>query len=117
MAECTSDFSKILKLQEVQKHYDELQARHAEEIAARDREIRRLREESSARGESAGSAADSLRAENERLTEQIRICREEYEGKIERLNARLKSSQAQPARPATTAPAADATKKGGFFRR
>jgi len=115
MTECTSDFSKILKLQEVQKHYDELQARHAEEIAARDSEIRRLRDEVPDPAQPDSSEADALRAENERLADQIKVCREEYESKIERLNARLKSTQAKRA---AGAPAPQETaKKGGFFRR
>ena len=83
---------------------DELQARHAEEIATRDREIRRLRDEVTEVGQPDSSEADSLRAENERLADQIKVCREEYESKIERLNARLKSTQTQTSR-AASAPA------------
>jgi twitching motility protein PilT len=112
MAEVTSDFSKILKLQEVRKHYDDLQARHAEEIAARDHEIRLLREQLAGAGQQDDGHAPGLEQENQRLTDQLRALREECESKLERASARIKSLQAAAARE----PAPD-PKKGGFFRR
>jgi len=95
MAECTSDFSKILELQEIAKHHDELEARHAEELAERDRSIAELRAELSRLADGAGEAAQSaelrrLQAENERIATQLGSAREEYEAKIERLNLRLR---------------------------
>ena len=113
MPESTSDFSKILRLQEVQKHYDDLQASHAEEIAARDRELSRLREQVS---RLSGQGQDELvaaRQENAKLNEQIKVLRADYEGKLERLNARLKDLQVRGT--PTPEPAGD-PKKRGFFR-
>lgn len=114
MAEPLSDFSKILELQEIKRLYDELQERVGTDLAERDDEIRRLRDELSARdagGQAAGSEKEALRAENERLVKQIALLRQEYDAKIERLNARLRELSGS----AGAATAADA--KGGFFRR
>jgi twitching motility protein PilT len=112
MAEPTSDFSKILRLQEVKKHYDELQARHSDELAARDLEIARLRDQLAGTSELDGRLA-ALQAENQRLTGQIDACREEYEAKIKQLTARLQGIKAQAA---DAAPEPESQKRG-FFRR
>jgi len=115
MAEATSDFSKILKLQEVQKHYDDLQARHAEELAARDHEIAQLRQQlAGVSGQNNEEQLAALQQENARLTAQLKAYRDEYEAKLERLNARLKSMQAAANKGGTAAPQ---TKKSGLFRR
>ena len=115
MAEPLSDFSRIVELQEVKKLYDELQDRHRQDLADRDAEIERLRTaieqqihgSSSAEGEMA-----ALHAENERLGRQIQLVRQEYEAKVERLNARVRELGAgQPA-----AQNGDADRRG-FFRR
>ena len=112
MAESTSDFSKILELQEVKKHYDDLQTRHSEEVGTRDREIAQLRsqvQELSGQGE---QRVTELQRECDRLTDQIKVCREEYEQKLARVNANLKTLKAQSV---ATEPTAD-SKKRGFFR-
>jgi len=120
MAETLSDFSKILELQEIRKAYDELQDSVRQQLAERDDEIRRLREELSRldttdTGESAETA--SLRSENERLAGQIQVVRQEYEAKIERLNARIKDLSGGAPTPVTgTRPVADDGRRG-FFRR
>jgi twitching motility protein PilT len=121
MAEPTSDFSRILKLQETKKHYDELQARHADDLAARDHELSQLRAQlSTATGQDDGRVA-TLEAENKRLAEQIKTIRDEYEAKIERLNKRLQGAKPKAAAPPRAAPPeaapAQDKKKGGFFRR
>jgi hypothetical protein len=112
MAEPLSDFSKILELQEIKKLYDELQDRHHQDLHDRDEEIRRLRDEVGRLSpESAHDESEGLRAEVERLGKQMQLLRQEYEAKIERLNARLRE---QP----QAVPAAAATESGkGFFRR
>jgi twitching motility protein PilT len=114
MADPLSDFSKILELQEIKKLYDELQERHGQDIKDRDDEIQRLRADllrHTARD--AGSESDALRAEVDRLTKQAQLLRQEYEAKIERLNARLREAP-QGAMPAPAGP----TEPGkGFFRR
>jgi twitching motility protein PilT len=115
MAEPLSDFSRIVELQEVKKLYDEVQERHRQELADRDAEIARLRNDldqqvhgsSSAEGDMA-----ALRAENERLARQIQLVRQEYDAKLERLNSRVREQSGnQP-----VAPNGDAERKG-FFRR
>jgi twitching motility protein PilT len=112
MAEVTCDFSKILKLQEVKKHYDDLQARHAEEIAARDAEIARLRDQLASQVPDQDDAGlVPLQEENSKLKAQLKAFRDKYEAQLERLNARLKSQQAVAKEQAA------APKKGGLFRR
>ena len=115
MAEPLADFSKILELQEIKKLYDESQERHRQELAERDEEIARLREEAH-RFEPpvALDESEALRAEVDRLGKQAQMLRQEYEAKIERLNARLREHSQTTA--ASAAPAGDAG-KGGFFRR
>jgi twitching motility protein PilT len=115
MAEPLSDFSKILELQEIKKLYDELQDRHSQDLKDKDDEIARLRAElRSANPAAAGAEVDHMRSENERLTKQIQLLRQESDAKIERLNARVRelSGSASPA-PAG-APEGD---RKGFFRR
>ncbi len=114
MAEPLSDFSKILELQEIKKLYDDLQERYRQDVAERDDEIRKLRSEASrfdAREVSAET--ESLRGEVERLGKQAQLLRQEYEAKIERLNARLREHPPGPVAPGGSG--AEAGK--GFFRR
>jgi len=114
MADPLSDFSKILELQEIKKLYDELQDRHRQDVAERDEEIRRLRAENSRMDpHQAGTETEALRAEVERVTKQAQLLRQEYEAKIERLNARLREHP----QAAAAAPAAAPEAGKGFFRR
>jgi twitching motility protein PilT len=114
MAEPLSDFSKILELQEVKKLYDELQDRHRQDVKDRDEEIARLRAEQYRLGaKESGAETDALRAEVERLGKQAQLIRQEYEAKIERLNARLREHP----QGAASAPAASPEAGKGFFRR
>jgi polyhydroxyalkanoate synthesis regulator phasin len=113
MADPLSDFSKILELQEIKKLYDELQEKHRQDIQDRDEEIERLRAEQNRYAmRDTVSETDSLRAEVERLGKQAQVLRQEYEAKIERLNARLKEHPPG----AMSGPAAPESGKG-FFRR
>ena len=116
MAEPLSDFSRIVELQEIRKLYDDLQERYRHEIEDRDSEIGRLRAEIASRSGAASPAEDvvSLKAENERLTRQIQLVRQEYEAKIERLTARVRELTAGA--PAAGASNGEGEKKG-FFRR
>ncbi len=114
MADPLSDFSKILELQEIKKLYDDLQERHSQDIRDRDEEIQRLRaEQQRFEPREAGAETDGLRAEIERLTKQAQLMRQEYEAKLERLNARLREHP-QGTMPA---PAGGAEAGKGFFRR
>ena len=116
MAEPLSDYSKILELQEVKKHYDDLQERHSTELGERDNEIVQLRAqlEDLQGGQMAGAGASSS-DENDRLTQQLAHVRQDYEAKIERLNARIRelSEGAGVKQPV----AAQSGEKKGFFRR
>ena len=116
MAQPLSDFSKIVELQEIKKHYDDLQERHSTEIAERDHEIGRLsREVSGYREREEGNAAvEGLNTENERLNRQMQLLREDYEAKIERLNTRIRELSGGSSRATV---AAEPDRKGGFFRR
>jgi twitching motility protein PilT len=116
--ECTSDYSKILELQEIKKLYDELQERHLQEVGERDREIAALRERLEAGVPDAvpappGPGADKLLRENQRLAKQLQLVRLDYEGKLDRLNARLRELSGKGAVEATV----DAGERRGFFRR
>ncbi len=116
MPDSPSDFSKILELQEIKKLYDELQDRHRSDLAERDAEIERLRAAiETADADRAGhdSVVDQMRAENERIGRQVQLVRDEYEVRVERLNARIKELSGTAA-PATTAAESD---RKGFFRR
>jgi twitching motility protein PilT len=114
MAEVTSDFSKIVELQEVKKLYDDLQARYKDDVLSRDQEVNALRAEVAqlqGRTEEQERIAE-MQAQNEKLTRLVEATRKEYESKIERLNLRLRELSQQPA-----APAPDPAKRGGFFKR
>jgi twitching motility protein PilT len=112
MAEPLSDFSKILELQEIKKLYDDLQERHRQDVADRDEEIRRLQAAANRFDPNAvHDETDALRAEVERLGKQAQLLRQEYEAKIERLNARLRDQ------PHAAAAAASPEPSKGFFRR
>ncbi len=117
MAESFSDFSKIVELQEVKRLYDELQERHSSDLAERDGEIQRLRAELQAgQGPAANPAeTDALRSENERLNRQIQLLRQEYDAKIERLNARIRDLS--DSRGEARAVAHAEPERKGFFRR
>jgi ABC-type phosphate transport system auxiliary subunit len=115
MTEPLCDFSKILELQEIKKLYDELQERQGQDVREKDEEIARLRAELSRLDTSAPSAElEHIRAENERLGKQLQVLRQEYEAKVERLNARLRELSGGTLPPA--APGAEGDRKG-FFRR
>jgi twitching motility protein PilT len=117
MAEPLSDFSKILELQEIKKAYEEQQERHRHELAEKDEEIASIRAMQTQQMPDMPDAAElaQLREERDRLHQQIQRTRQEYEAKIERLNARIRElSAAGTAKPVA---AAAGEKKGGFFRR
>ena len=116
MAEPLADFSKITELQEIKKLYDDLQERQGQDVRERDEEIARLRTELGRIDASAPSQElEHMRAENERLAKQLNVLRQEYEAKIERLNARMREMSAGSTPPAM--PAGAEGERKGFFRR
>ncbi|HKQ62140.1 MAG TPA: PilT/PilU family type 4a pilus ATPase [Candidatus Polarisedimenticolaceae bacterium] len=121
MAEPLSDFSKILELQEIKRLYDELQERQGADLSERDEEITRLRAElaqHSVHSDTESGEVAVLKQENERLSRQIQLLRQEYDAKIERLNGRIRelSGPAPKSAPQAAGPAEPAERRG-FFRR
>ena len=117
MAESLSDFSKIEELQQIKKLYDELQEKMGSELNERDEEIRRLNDqvtELTAAPDRSGETGD-LREENDRLNHQIQLVRQEYDAKIERLNARIRDLSGAVA-PGVGRPVPEPERKG-FFKR
>ncbi len=117
MAESLSDFSKIEELQQIKKLYDELQEKMGSELNERDEEIRRLNDqvtELTAAPDRRGKTGD-LQEENDRLNHQIQLVRQEYDAKIERLNARIRDLSGTVT-PGAGRPAPEPERKG-FFKR
>jgi twitching motility protein PilT len=117
MAEPLSDYSKIVELQEIRKLYEDQEERHRTESAEREAELQRLRAElaeHTAGASAAGGEVQQMKEEAGRLTRQIEVMRQEYEAKIERLNARIRELTATP--NAAPQPPESPSKKG-FFRR
>ncbi len=114
MAEVTSDFSKILELQEVKKHYDDLQRLHTEEITARDQVIVDLRAKIGQVSASTGNNAQvaELLSKNQQLAAQFQTCRQEYESKVKRLETRVRDLTAKASEEPAPEPA-----RRGLFRR
>lgn len=117
MPEPLSDFSKILELQEIKKAYEELQERHRQELAEKDQEIEQLRDGVGQQMSDAPDASEmaQLREERDRMNQQVQRTRQEYEAKIERLNARIRELSSGGNASPVGAGAPD--KKSGFFRR
>lgn len=118
MAESLSDFSKIEELQEIKKLYDELQEKMGSELNERDEEIRRLSDRLSDYSSEPvqGGESERLQQENDRLNQQIQLIRQEYDAKIERLNARVRDLSGGSVAQGAGRPAPEAERKG-FFRR
>jgi len=115
MAESVSDFSKILELQEIKRLYEEVQERHAHELSEREEAIEQLRAELDQAATQTGvedGQSTQLRQENERLQAQVTLIRQEYESKIERLNARIRELSGTVVSAAAPEP-----ERKGFFRR
>ncbi len=118
VTEPLSDFSKIFELQEIKKAYEEQEERHRGELTEREAEIARLEQQvRSQQTEGSGTSDEAARvqAEHDRMAQQLQLVRQEYEAKIERLNARIRELSGNAARPAQ--PAAAESERRGFFRR
>ena len=88
-----ADFSSILRLQEVQKAYEELQERFQKEITERDELILSLEDEvrgSSHSGSSVETALRALTEERDKLARQVAFQKQDYETKIEKLQMRIR---------------------------
>ncbi len=108
-----ADYSRIAKLLEIEKHYDDLKARNSDDIEEREQRIKQLEEELRQHRDVAAQWEERMRTldeEKERVNRTVDSLRGEYEAKIERLQARIRelSSDSAPAAP---------SRGGGLFRR
>jgi hypothetical protein len=113
MTKPTSDFSEILKLQEIGARYEELKERHGEEIARREHEISELRQQLLQLSEQQGGEDDrvaELEKEKIGLLERMGTQKAGFQNQVERLNTRVRELTAKAAEPPETA-------KRGLFRR
>jgi len=100
MAVSSADYSHILRLQEVQKAYDELQERYQRELTERDALIVRLEDELRGQNQAGSTVEGTVRAlteEKEKLARQIVFQKQELEGKIEKLQMRIRDLTSTPA--------------------
>jgi twitching motility protein PilT len=107
-----ADYSRIHRLLEVEKLYDDLQERVKQDLSERDERITQLQSELRSRFEADAdreSREQQIEEERERLNRGFEAQRAEYDAKIERLQARIRElTQAEPA---------PAGRGGGLFRR
>ncbi len=88
-----ADYSRIHKLLEIEKHYEDLKARNADELSERDERIRALETDL---GEQRQAAAEwnkrlqDLEGERDRIARTLDSQRSEYDAKIERLQVRIR---------------------------
>jgi len=92
-----ADYSRIHKLMEIEKLYDDLQARHEQEIGERDERIRALEQmllEIRQQNEERDRRLQQLEEERARMSRTLEAQRAEYESKIKQLQARIRELQA-----------------------
>jgi twitching motility protein PilT len=110
-----ADYSRIHKLLEIEKLYDDLQERHHQEVHDRDQRIRELQHELRARTESDAQSDSRVRSaeeERDRAARAVESQRVEFETQIQRLQARIRELQSTGADPAGGRGGG-----GGLFRR
>ncbi|RMG47551.1 MAG: PilT/PilU family type 4a pilus ATPase [Acidobacteria bacterium] len=103
-----ADFSRIHRLMEIERLYDELQERHQQAIAERDARIAELQAQLDQLRNADAEQDQRLRAlqdERDRIARAMEAQRAEYEAKIERLQARVRELSTETAG------------RGGLFRR
>ncbi len=113
MALSKADFSHILRLQEIEKNYEELQERFGREIAERDARILQLEAETQGASEQGGASDAAMRTlleEKDKLARALSFQKQEYEMKLEKLQNRIRELS-------NTAAPAEAGPRGGIFRR
>jgi twitching motility protein PilT len=109
-----ADYSRIHKLLEVERLYDELQESFQREITSREERIRDL--ETSLQERSAGdhgwqARLEEMEQEREKLSKLMETQRADNERKIERLQSRIRELTSD------APPQGGGTKTSGFFRR
>jgi twitching motility protein PilT len=109
-----ADYSRVHKLLEVEKLYEDLQERHQQEVVERDQRIRELQLELRSRLDADAESDQRVRTaeeERERAARALETQRIEFETQIQRLQARIRELQTVGAEPAGS------TRGGGLFRR
>ncbi len=112
-----ADYSRIHKLLEVERLYQDSVERNQTDLDDREQRIRTLEQELASRSERDASIDEQLRhyeEERERLARLVESQRAEYEVKIERLQARVRELSSESVGAGTNPPRGG---NGGLFRR
>jgi twitching motility protein PilT len=108
----TADYSRIHKLMEIERLYDELQARHESDTQERDEKIGHLQEELRSHQDRLDGHSTELRQlqdERDRAVRALEAQRSEYEKQIERMQSRLRELSSETVQAGG--------RNGGLFRR
>ncbi|MCZ6833478.1 MAG: PilT/PilU family type 4a pilus ATPase [Acidobacteria bacterium] len=115
MADSSADFSKIAELQEIKRLYDEGQERFAQELDQKERTIQDLNEQLHGKEMEVRQIQDSTSDNSDEVEEarkETALVRKELEGRLAKLQARVKELTDN----ATPEPAPAPTKRGFFSR-
>jgi twitching motility protein PilT len=115
MSDSKADFSKIVELQEIKRLYDESQERHQLELSEKERIIEELRAQIGEKQLELNSIQDSTSGSQEvveKAKKEVAFVRKEFEGKVAKLQARVKELTA-----AQTADPSSSGSRRGFFSR
>ncbi len=112
MSDSKADFSKIAELQEIKRLYDEAQDRHQQELAEKDRTIEELTAQLTAREQQIQTISDTStggKEEVEKARREAAFIKQDLEGKIAKLQARIKEL--------TASDSGSSGSRRGFFSR
>jgi len=115
MSDSKADFSKIVELQEIKRLYDECQERHQLELSEKERIIEELRGQIGEKQLELNSIHDSTsgsREHVEKAKKEVAFVRKELEGKVAKLQARIKELTASQ----TAEPNSSGARRGFFSR-
>jgi twitching motility protein PilT len=110
-----ADYSRIHRLLEIERLYEEQQDRSSDTFGEKDERIRSLEQELASRADYDASVSDRIRQledERDRAARAVETLRVEYETKIERLQARIRELGADAGLATPTSGG-----RGGLFRR
>lgn len=108
-----ADYSRIHRLLEIEHHYEDLQARHDQEIKEREQRIVQLEQNLDQQEKNAASWDEKIQGledERKKLARTIESLRGEYEAKVDRLQNRIKELSSEGA-------GTSGSSRGGLFRR
>jgi len=115
MSDSKADFSKIVELQEIKRLYDECQERHQLELSEKERIIEELRGQIGEKQLEINVIHDSTSGSQEvveKAKKEVAFVRKELEGKVAKLQARVKELTASQ----TAEPSASGSRRGFFSR-